>query len=189
MVEENYQKDLMTARKVMQGEKITKTKGLCKSCGKVRKSVEIGAKLEPLAIKEAGGLLFFYPGKPLARRSGIKQPCKNQDEVDYATGLGWAAKCAANANGPEWNQRFMPMSGPVLLGAVIFRQAPATNKPDLDNYIKLIADALTIARIYVDDAQIVGYWPGTRKEDSATEGIRVLLIPTRTPFAQRAVSL
>lgn len=133
-------------------------------------------KCGPLAIREVGGLMFFYPGIPMARPSGIKQGWHSKVYTHYKEGLGWAAKAAALANGGEWVREHLPMKGRIVLGAVIFRIAPPTNKPDLDNYLKLIADAFT-GVIYADDAQVVEYFPGSRKESSETQGIRIIIVP------------
>ena len=133
--------------------------------------------IDLLALREAGGLQFFYPGCPMARRSGIHQTHTDQRVRNYKEKLGWAAKAAANAHGVIWYRAHIPMPGAIVLGVTIFRKAPITNKPDLDNYLKLVADALQQARIYVNDAQIVEYFPGTAKQSSATEGVRVIVVP------------
>ncbi len=133
--------------------------------------------LSLIALKEAGGLYFFYPGHPLARRSGIHQTHNDRDAKLFKTRLGWAAVSAAKSHGVEWYNSHIPMEGPIVLGITVFRMGPPTNKPDLDNYLKLVADALQQARIYIDDAHVVEYFPGTSKRDSKVEGIRVIVVP------------
>jgi hypothetical protein len=167
-------------RKALQDKYLTDFANRRKTCGKVAKPVEICGKQESglATITRLGGLMFFYPGPPKWRRSGSKAVRQDAETVRYAEGLGWAAMAAARANGPEWNKRFMPIKGAVVLGLVIFRLGPETNKPDLSNYLKLAEDAFT-GVAYADDAQVTSYFPGTRKENSPTQGMRVILLPAR----------
>lgn len=150
---------------------------LWKTCGKVENPVENRAKHLLTAIREAGGICFFHPGKPIARLSGIHQASKDKVAKGYQENMGWGAKCAANANGPDWCKQHIPMQGAVVLGVTVFRALPVTNKPDLDNYVKLVADAMQEARIYIDDSHVAEYFPGTCKRESKTEGIRVIIVP------------
>jgi len=138
-----------------------------------------------LAVREAGGLMFFYPGEPRWRYSAKYEPrfagrenmARRARVKAYAEGLGWCAKSAARANGPAWEKRHIPMQGGIALGITVYRKARATSKPDLDNYLKLVSDALTLARIYTDDAQVTEFFPGSRKVESPTEGMRVIVVP------------
>lgn len=135
---------------------------------------------QPKTLKDitaVGGLMFFYPGTPVARKSGIHQTHRDQKATDYAEGLGWAAWSAARANGVEWNRRYLPMREGVVLGIAVYRLGHNCRKPDLDNYMKLVSDAMTAAHIFTDDAQVVEFFPGSRKEESPTEGIRIILVP------------
>lgn len=127
-------------------------------------------------LTDEGGLMFFVPGTARARRSGTRQVYKSGEEVDYMETVGWCAMVAARANGSEWVKKHIPMGGPLIFGVAIFRQMPATNKPDLSNYVKMFEDALNRV-IYRDDAQIVGYLAGTRKESSHLEGARIAVYP------------
>lgn len=165
-------------------EKLRAVKKLWKKCERqMENDVKVRTGVSPQAIKEVGGLIFFVPGTPMWRRSGIKQTFKNQDARKFEDEVGWAAVSAARANGGDWQARNIPMRAGVILGIVVYRKKPAQQKPDLSNYLKLVEDALTMAHIYGDDAQITGYFPGTRKEESETEGIRVTLVP-QTAMAQ-----
>ena len=134
-------------------------------------------KLNLDALREAGGFIFWLPGHPLARNSGIHQTHKNKLQAKYQEDVGWAAKAAISTRTSEWRTRHIPMNGPIALGVTVFRKWPATNKPDLDNYVKLVCDAMTGARIFHDDAQVVEFLPGTRKVESQLEGMRIILIP------------
>lgn len=77
-----------------------------------------------------------------------------------------------------------PMTGPILLGvraylpipvskskawkaAALAGQVRPTSKPDLDNLLKHVKDCLTTMGFWGDDAQVVGYLPGTGKHYSA----------------------
>lgn len=77
-----------------------------------------------------------------------------------------------------------PMQGPILLGvkaylpipvskpkawkaAALAGQVRPTSKPDLDNLLKHVKDCLTEMGFWGDDAQVVGYLPGTGKHYSA----------------------
>lgn len=164
----------MTQRNPMQGQSLEKNSPPVE---KLLKPVEISDNSMLANLKSAGGIMFFYPGSPMWRRSGIHQTHKDKKASEYQEGLGWAAAAAARANGNDWCRHYIPMRGPIILGAAIFRKALTTNKPDLDNYVKLIQDSLTMARIYCDDAQVVEYFPGTRKVDSPTEGVRIIVAP------------
>lgn len=123
-----------------------------------------------------GGLMFSVPGKAEARRSGIRAMYKPPEQEAYEGAVAWTALAAARANGAAWEQRFIQMGGPIWFGVVIYRPMPATNKPDLSNFVKLYEDALNRI-IYRDDAQIVGYLPGTRKAEGPHWVARIIIVP------------
>lgn len=110
-------------------------------------TVKFTVEGEPVAWQRPGiswrggsGRGFTHP-KPEARKQQI----------------AWAARAGSNA---------ALLTGPVIVGFAHFRAKPArgldhpTQRPDLDNYDKLVLDALE-GIIYSDDSQVVGTlaWP------------------------------
>ena len=115
---------------------------------------------------------FSVPGEPVAwarprfnwrgaKVRGYSQP--NADVRKHE--IGWAAK-------NEWRKPMMYV--PVVVGFAHFRSRPKkplsgyseypTQKPDLDNYDKLVLDALE-GIVYSNDSQVVGTmgWPAHGK--------------------------
>lgn len=59
---------------------------------------------------------------------------------------------------PGWE----PLAGPVAVMAVFVLAGDVTAPPDLDKLVRAIGDALKDARIYLDDAQVVGWYAQKR---------------------------
>ena len=105
-------------------------------------------------------LRFWLPGEPVA-------------QARARTGKGFAyypAKCANYRKTAALLLRsqyvgqphpFGPVVGPVKLGLLFYRVRPKSNKsqwptvkPDLDNYVKMLCDALMDAGVLADDSQV-----------------------------------
>ncbi|KKN13444.1 hypothetical protein LCGC14_1006380 [marine sediment metagenome] len=79
-----------------------------------------------------------------------------EDVADHTAIIRLYANAAVRGK-PEF-----PLQGPILLGVAIYRTRPKkenkavpSQRPDFDNYWKLIADALE-GPIYLDDSQVIG---------------------------------
>jgi Holliday junction resolvase RusA-like endonuclease len=95
----------------------------------------------------------------------------------------WARK----ALGTSWR----PVTGPVRLSVTVYRPAPTavpkgrlavalpTQRPDLDNYLKLVVDALTLNSdgfgVWVDDSQIVEVVASKRYAVGRAPGWQILV--------------
>lgn len=59
---------------------------------------------------------------------------------------------------PAWE----PLAGPVVVMAGFVLSGDVTAPPDLDKLVRGVGDALTDARIWLDDAQVVGWYASKR---------------------------
>lgn len=128
---------------------------------------------------------FTVPGEPVAwMRPGISWRGGSGRGFTYPKPearkeqIAWVAK-------ENWRRSvFPPLGGPLVVGFAHFREKPArgldhpTQRPDLDNYDKLVLDALQ-GIVYADDSQVVGTlaWPehgkhyaGGQDDPLGTEG-------------------
>ena len=120
-------------------------------------------------------LRFWLPGEPVAQarartvfRDKRKRllrtphsyyPKESQDYREWAA-LRLRAQFVALPDKPMLGPRGS-IFGPVKLGLLFYRVRPKSNKsewptvkPDLDNYVKMLCDALMDAGILADDAQV-----------------------------------
>jgi Holliday junction resolvase RusA-like endonuclease len=162
---------------------------LWKTCAKVQKPVRnysSGTRVLDIAnVARMGGLAFWCAGKPYARPSGrseFHQGATRQqkaialaDEGTYRGVIAVAMLAAVNEAKQHWSGTW-PLKKPFWLGATIYRKQPIEQKPDLDNYLKLIADVGT-GIAWHDDRYLVGYLPGTRKAELSREGVSVYILP------------
>jgi len=99
---------------------------------------------------------FWLPGEPVT-------------QARARTGKGHGYYPAKSAGYRKWAALSLrsqyagkpPLSGPVKLGLLFYRVRPKSNrsdwptiKPDLDNYVKMLCDALKDAGVLADDAQV-----------------------------------
>jgi Holliday junction resolvase RusA-like endonuclease len=114
-------------------------------------------------------LSFFAAGIPV--QQGSKVPGRKKNGAlfvrESAKGLkAWrktvkeAAEAACLAS-DEWDSGY---DGPISLGPVLFvfptiqaKRHWKTSAPDLDKLLRAIGDAMTDAKVYVDDSRIVCY--------------------------------
>lgn len=173
---------------------------LWKTCGNVDNSMHtstVGPERKTRtvsieAIARQGGLAFWCAGIPFARPSGRMQLPRGVSSQRIAAILSpenlarsvlrLAMMAAINEARQHWSS-IWPISRPFLLGATIHRPVPAEHKPDLDNYLKFIADAGS-KLLWADDRLLVGYLPGTMKYHGARHGVSVIVLPTtaQTPM-------
>ena len=108
-------------------------------------------------------LTFSIPGEPVpwARPRLTWQRGHSHGYVTDAV-AEQAAKIRLYAHAAVRGKSEYPLQGPVLLGIATYRTRPTkekravpTQRPDFDNYWKLIADSLERS-IYLDDSQVIG---------------------------------
>ena len=110
-------------------------------------------------------LCFTVPGRPRAKARArvVRGHAFTPEKTRADEAVVWAA--FREAAGPEWK----PHAGPVRMTVAAFRVLPAswsrrkreaalasgywTSRPDADNVLKLVKDALN-GTAYVDDAQV-----------------------------------
>ena len=105
---------------------------------------------------------FWLPGEPVA-------------QARARTGKGHAYYPVKSAGYRRLAARLLrlqhmgkpPLAGPVKLGLLFYRVRPKSNRsewptvrPDLDNYVKMLCDALMDAGILADDSQICSLGAG-----------------------------
>lgn len=136
-------------------------------------------------IARQGGMAFWCAGVAVPRASGRAELSARaspqqkaialQHESQYRGMVQLAMMAGINEARQHWSQTW-PLDRAFWLGITIYRTQPVEQKPDLDNYLKLITDAGT-KLAWSDDRLLAGYLPGTQKIEHERNGISVVVLP------------
>lgn len=114
-------------------------------------------------MTDAPHIAFVVPGTIQQERKRHVRRGKFQRRVDTKEAADWKTRAAAWALQAMQEAGLQPLDGPLVLEATWYRPKPQSwrksdnlphKKPDLDNYVKLLNDALN-GIVFVDDARIV----------------------------------
>ena len=105
---------------------------------------------------------FWLPGEPVAQARARTGKGHGYYPAKSAGYRKWAALSLRTQHAGK-----PPVSAPVKLSLLCYRVRPKSNKtgwpvvrPDLDNYVKMLCDALMDAGILADDSQICSLGAG-----------------------------
>ena len=135
---------------------------------------------------------FWLPGEPVAQaraRTGKGHAYYPAKSANYRT---WAVLQLRKqfAGQPKSKGPYPSILGPVKLYLQFFRVRPKSNKsawpivrPDLDNYVKMVCDALMDAGVLADDSQVCGldagkFWAeaNSDKLDAYEPGVEIVVV-------------
>ena len=114
-------------------------------------------------MSDAPHIAFMVPGAIQQERKRHVKRGQWQRRVDTREAADWKVRAAAWALQAMQEAHLQPLDGPLVLEATWYRPKPQSwrkadnlphKKPDLDNYVKLLNDALN-GIVFVDDARIV----------------------------------